>query len=355
MNNKAKKHILSILLMLLICISLSSCGCEHKYDNGTVIKEATCNDTGIKSFKCTLCGNSKEETIPCTSHNYEEKITEDATFDKPGKITYTCTICGNSYVEEIPVKERTVVVTVTNKINVPKDIYNGKYSNRTEFTFNVENQSDKPVKGIEGVLIIKDLFEKNILSMNCDFTGQTIPANSSITVSNIGMDINEFMDTHMKLYNENFSDLKFTYEISNIVYADETSSINDSQSKNNLIDIKVVDKKNLPKDIYNGRYSARIQLIVEVKNNTNKDIKGISGVLIVKDLFGKDIISSNCDFTGQVIPSGSSITYSDLGMDINEFMDNHVKFYNEKYDDLNFVYNINSIIYTNGTSETFNQ
>lgn len=355
MTEKTKKHTLHALFMLLICLSLSACGCEHNYDSGTVTKEATCTEEGIKSFKCTLCGNLKEESIPCTEHNYEKKVTEEATFDKPGKITYTCTICGNSYSEDIPVKERTVAVTVTNKTNVPKDIYNGRYSNRAEFTFDVKNESDKAVKGVQGVLIIKDLFEKDILSMNCDFTGQTIPANSSINVTNIGMDINEFMDNHTKLYNESFSDLKFDYKISNIVYADEAPGTMDLQSENNLVDIKVINKENLPKDIHNGRYSARVQLTIEAKNKTDKDIKGISGVIKVKDLFGKDIISSNCDFTGQVIPAGSSKTYTNLGMDINEFMDEHVKFYNEKYDDLNFVYTIKSIIYADGTSETFNQ
>ena len=70
-------------------------------------------------------------------------------------------------------------------------------------------------------------------------------------------------------------------------------------------------------------------------------------------MFGKDILSSTCDFTGQTIAAGSSVTYSDLGMDINEFMDEHTKFYNENYSDLIFEYTVNSIVYSDGATESF--
>ena len=80
-----------------------------------------------------------------------------------------------------------------------------------EFTFEVANKTDKQIKGVQGVLTICDLFGEEILSINCDFTGNSIAQNQSITVGDLGIDINQFMDSHIKLYNTDFSDLKFEY------------------------------------------------------------------------------------------------------------------------------------------------
>ena len=126
------------------------------------------------------------------------------------------------------------------------------------------------------------------------------------------------------------------------------------QVNNAPVKVNVVDKKNIPKDIYNGRFFPSVQLIIEVSNNSDKDIKGVSGVLTIKDLFGKHIISRTCDFTGKNIAVGSTVTYSNLGMDINEFMSSHTKLYSEKYSDLIFEYEVDSIVYSNGERESFN-
>ena len=37
---------------------------EHKFDNGTVTKEATTTSAGTKEYKCTVCGHVKTEQIP---------------------------------------------------------------------------------------------------------------------------------------------------------------------------------------------------------------------------------------------------------------------------------------------------
>ena len=40
--------------------------CQHVWDNGKVTKEPTETETGIKTFTCTRCGETKTETIPAT-------------------------------------------------------------------------------------------------------------------------------------------------------------------------------------------------------------------------------------------------------------------------------------------------
>lgn len=342
-------------MMGLILLSLTGCGkCEHEYDDGVITKEATCTEKGEKTFTCTLCEKTKTEGIPVREHIYNEEVTKEPTFNEEGEKTFTCKNCGDSYTEPIPVRDDEVVITVTNKSNLSQDINAGRYSDRVELTFNIMNRTDKTIKGIQGNLTVCDLFGEEILTINCDFTGNNIPANQSITVNELGMDINEFMDSHMKFYNTDFSDLNFEYEVTNIVY-DDGSSMKEQSSAESMegqkVTVIVTDKQTLDINYDAGRYSPRVEFTFEVYNNTEKDIKGIQGLLIIKDLFGVDIMSTGLDFTGQTISANGSITVSEMGFDINQFMDDHVKIYYTDYEDLNFEYEVTSIVYSDGTTE----
>jgi len=348
------KRTLLISLACIVCFGFSACGCEHEFDQGVITAEATCTAEGIKTYTCSACGETKTEAIPIKEHTYVSQVTKEATFTETGELKYTCSVCGDSYIESIPIRDDEVIVTVTNKTNLAENWDAGRYSDRVEFTFIIENMTDKSIKGVQGILTVKDLFGSNILSINCDFTGQTIQANGSITVSELGMDINEFMDDHVKLYNEDYSDLLFEYEVSNVVFSDEQSSQNITDTASleaQKVVVAVTNKINLSENWDAGRYSPRVEFEFTLTNKTAKDIKGIQGVLTIKDMFGADIISINCDFTGNTIPANSSISVSDLGMDINEFMDDHVKLYNENYSDLIFGYGVTNIVYTDGTAE----
>lgn len=95
-----------------------------------------------------------------------------------------------------------------------------------------------------------------------------------------------------------------------------------------------------------------VDLVFSVTNNTDKEIKGVQGVAIFKDIFDVDIIKMNCDFTGKTIAPGATITVDDLSVDINQFMDDHLKLYNTAYDDLHFSYNVTAIVFTDGTTKT---
>ncbi len=342
-------------MVVLLSFSITGCGkCEHEYDNGVITKEATCTEEGEKTFTCSLCEETKIESVAKKEHVYKEEVTKEPTFDEEGENTFTCESCGDSYTEAIPVRDDEVVVSVTNKSNLPKDTNAGRYSDRVELTFDVMNRTDKAIKGVQGNLTVCDLFGVEILTIHCDFTGNSIPANNSITVNDLGMEINQFMDKHVKFYNTDFSDLKFEYEVTNIVY-DDGSSMKEQTSTESMesqkVTVVVTDKQNLDVNYNARRYSPRVEFSFEVYNNTSKDIKGVQGVLTIKDLFGVDILSSSLDFTGQTISANGSVSVSGMGMDINQFMDDHVKIYNTNFDDLNFEYEVTSIVYTDGTTE----
>lgn len=65
----------------------SVCGKEesasHSWNNGTVTKQPTCKDSGVKTFTCTVCGGTKTESISkLTTHTYDHACDTD------------CNVCG---------------------------------------------------------------------------------------------------------------------------------------------------------------------------------------------------------------------------------------------------------------------
>ena len=72
----------------------------HTWNDGVVTREPTEEETGTRTFTCTVCGETRNETIPTLDHEhvYSSAVT-DPTCTENGYITYTCA-CGYSYTEE---------------------------------------------------------------------------------------------------------------------------------------------------------------------------------------------------------------------------------------------------------------
>jgi outer membrane murein-binding lipoprotein Lpp len=128
----------------------------------------------------------------------------------------------------------------------------------------------------------------------------------------------------------------------------ETNSV----VQENDVAILVLDKENYDVNYDAGRYSPFVSFTFDVKNNTDKDIKGVQGSLNIQDMFGVKILDLGLDFTDDIIPVGSSITVDGIGLEINEFMDEHMKLYNTDFESLLFEYNANMILFTDGTNKT---
>ncbi len=81
--------------------------------NHTVVKDlaepASCNSTGLsEGYHCSECGAIivKQTVVPRLKHIYDEGIvTTEPTTTSTGVKTFTCTLCGNTYDEIIPKKE----------------------------------------------------------------------------------------------------------------------------------------------------------------------------------------------------------------------------------------------------------
>lgn len=69
---------------------------EHSY-KGTVTKEPTCTEPGVKTFTCS-CNDSYTEPVAATGHSHKA-VTTAPTCTEKGYTTYTCS-CGDSYVAD---------------------------------------------------------------------------------------------------------------------------------------------------------------------------------------------------------------------------------------------------------------
>ena len=119
--------------------------CEHHWDQGEIITEATCIEEGEKKFTCSICGDEKTEKVSATGHQHTEirnkkeatcketgysgdtwckdcgkkilsgqtiaktenhswdagKVTTKATCTEEGEKTFTCSICGDKKTEKV--------------------------------------------------------------------------------------------------------------------------------------------------------------------------------------------------------------------------------------------------------------
>lgn len=76
---------------------------DHTWDNGKVTTEATCEHTGVRTYTCSVCGETKEKETPKTDHTYDDgTVTKKPTCIETGIKTYTCTVCQKTKTEEIP-------------------------------------------------------------------------------------------------------------------------------------------------------------------------------------------------------------------------------------------------------------
>ena len=70
---------------------------EHTWNDGVVTKSPTCSAAGTKKFTCTVCGDTKTETIAKLPHTWNEGVvTTPATYTTEGFKTCTCTVCGQT-------------------------------------------------------------------------------------------------------------------------------------------------------------------------------------------------------------------------------------------------------------------
>ena len=76
--------------------------CEHVWNEGSVTVSADCENSGIKTYTCTVCGETYTEEIPALGHDYVDHGGQAATCLADGWKPYqTCSRCDYTSYEKI--------------------------------------------------------------------------------------------------------------------------------------------------------------------------------------------------------------------------------------------------------------
>lgn len=75
--------------------------CEHSYSS-TVATEPSCTTSGVRTYTCTICGNTYTDSISALGHQYSSVVTTEPTCTVSGVKTFTCNRCGDTYTDSIP-------------------------------------------------------------------------------------------------------------------------------------------------------------------------------------------------------------------------------------------------------------
>lgn len=121
---------------------------------------------------------------------------------------------------------RYVKVVCTDKSVTPADYDKWIFNSYIDLSFEVTNNCDKDIKGVEGRLTTSDLFGNEIEKTNCNFIGETIEAGKMVFFEYMSLKVPMYpSETDQKLMDTDYSDLKFSYEVSKIVFTDGSTIV----------------------------------------------------------------------------------------------------------------------------------
>ena len=220
-----------------------------------------------------ILGNIKEKKIIDNKIVSNSNQTENIELDNSQQ--------NNESAEHEKIKENEVDI----KIN-SKDFVEGDFSDQITMNLEFTNKTDRDMRGVEGLLVLYDIFDNEIKSIKVAYD-QSISKNSS-KVWDTGLDYNQFMDEDIKLKDTKLEDLSYKWDINKVVYADDVQWQNKEGKKVDL----VIEEKGY----FEGDFLDRITMKLKFTNNTDKDIKGIEGVVIFYDIFDNEIKTLNISF-----------------------------------------------------------
>lgn len=111
LRKKPTKTVKRVLLASVVCFVVFSVAgamtaerCEHEYELTEAV-EATCEEDGHETYRCTLCEREKTEKLKKLGHDMVEARRVEPTYDADGEYVERCSRCGY---EEVQVLEKLV-------------------------------------------------------------------------------------------------------------------------------------------------------------------------------------------------------------------------------------------------------
>jgi len=112
-----------------------------------------------------------------------------------------------------------VSVTLLNKKNYDANIWAGNYSPYVNLAFEIENLSEKPIRGVKGMCKFLDIFKTPIKQIGLSYDDETIPPGEK-RVYYGSFEINEFIDEDKAFWSKDLEDVVFEFEPSHIIFDD---------------------------------------------------------------------------------------------------------------------------------------
>jgi hypothetical protein len=118
------------------------------------------------------------------------------------------------------VQPKKVSLEITNKGFHEADIMSGDFQSQITMDVKFTNETDKEIKGVEGVLTFYDIFDNQIFATKVSYD-DGIPAHASKVWKSV-IDYNEFIDEDVKLKDTELQNLKYKWEVNTIIYKDDS-------------------------------------------------------------------------------------------------------------------------------------
>lgn len=105
------KYEKTVFLIIIVSLLFAFVGCDgelkdqHVWDEGTIVKQATCTQEGLRTFTCSHCSATKTEPVAALGHDFTTKIADEKyvasqpTAEKAAEYYYICSRCGEKGTE----------------------------------------------------------------------------------------------------------------------------------------------------------------------------------------------------------------------------------------------------------------
>jgi hypothetical protein len=113
-----------------------------------------------------------------------------------------------------------VTVTVAGKRKQPRNSDAWRFNDYAILSISLSNTGGKPVTGVKGRLIVRDLFDDEIITLGVKHDDAIAPG--AHTVVDRFYEINPYIDREVKLYQTELEKLRVTWEPETILFADGT-------------------------------------------------------------------------------------------------------------------------------------
>jgi len=142
-------------------------------------------------------------------------------------------------------------------------------------------------------------------------------------------------------------------ELKNSLQQGDTTKTNTEQAKTETkkVTLEITKKGFNEADYMSGSYQDQITMSLKFTNTTDKEIRGVEGVLTFYDIFDNKISATKVSYDKGIPASDSKVWES--GTDYNQFMDEDIKLKNTELKDLKYKWEVSTIIYADGTKDAF--